>query len=132
LALVAVVGCGSDDPDPVSPPLVPAGTYVATTFQATPDGLGAINVLTAGGSLTVTVNANNSVNGTLTLPASVAGAPFTASMSGVVVAAGVGVSLQQSEDSFVRDLIWTVGTNTLSVTNQRAGAAVFTITLTRQ
>jgi hypothetical protein len=108
------------------------GTYVATTFQATLDGLGAINVLTAGGSLTVTVSANNSLNGTLHLPASLAGEDFTASMTGTMVAAGVGVSLQQSADSFVRDLIWTVGTNTLSVTNQRAGTATFTITLTRQ
>jgi len=73
---------GSDDPDPVLPGLVPAGTYVATMFQATPDGLRTINVLTAGGSLTVTVNADNSVNGTLYVPASVAGQDLTASMTG--------------------------------------------------
>ena len=38
----------------------------------------------------------------------------------------------QAADTFVRDLTWSVGTNTLSATNQRAGAGVFTITLTRQ
>ena len=131
LALVAIVGCGGDDP--LAPQLVPTGTYVATTFQATPDGLGAINVLTAGGSLTVTVGANNTVTGTLHLPASLAGQDFTASMAGTVVARTGGVAFQQpSVDSFVRDLTWTVGTNTLSVTNQRAGAATFTVTLTRQ
>jgi len=131
LALVAIVGCGGDDP--LAPQLVATGTYVATTFQATPDGLGAINVLTAGGSLTVTVGANNTVTGTLHLPASLAGQDFTASMAGTVVARTGGVAFQQpSVDSFVRDLTWTVGTNTLSVTNQRAGAATFTVTLTRQ
>src|SRR5262245_10989209 len=128
LALVAVVGCGSDDP--ISP--VPTGTYTATTFQVTPDGQAAINVLSQGGTLTVTLSGDNSVAGQLHLPASLLGTELTANLTGTVAVSGNTVVFHQTTDTFVRDLTWTVGTNTLSVTNQRAGAATFTITLTRQ
>jgi hypothetical protein len=53
-------------------------------------------------------------------------------MNGTVVRNGSTIEFQQEADTFVRDLSWSVSTNTLSVVNQRAGAAVFTITLTRQ
>jgi hypothetical protein len=131
LALVAVFGCGgSDDPVSVSP--VPTGTYTATTFQVTPDGQSAINVLSQGGTLTVTLSGTNSVSGQLRLPASIAGTELVANWTGTAVVTGNTVVFPQGVDTFVRDLTWTVGTNTISVTNQRAGAATFTITLTRQ
>ena len=130
LALVAIIGCGGDGP--TSPGNL-AGSYAATTLQVTPDGQAPINVLSNGGSLTLTLNNDNSVTGTLNLPASVTGQQaLTASMSGTVVVGNNTVAFQQTADTFVRDLTWSVGTNALSVTNQRAGAAVFTITLTRQ
>ena len=129
LALVAIVGCGGDD---AVSPSVPTGTFAATTFQVTPDGQAPINVLSQGGTLTVTLSGNNSVTGQLHLPASVIGTELTANLTGTVVVSGNTISFQQAVDTFVRDLDWIVGTNTLTVTNQRAGSAIFTITLTRQ
>jgi hypothetical protein len=130
LALVAIVGCGGDDP---TAPGALAGTYVATTFQVAPDGQAPSNVLLLGGSLALTLDRGNSVTGALHIPASATGQEaLMASMSGTVVVSGNTVKFAQAADTFVRDLTWSVGTNTLSATNQRAGAGVFTITLTRQ
>jgi len=132
LALVAVVGCTGNVSDPVAPSPA-AGTYVATQFLVTPDGAVApIDVLSAGGSLTVTVNADKSVSGTLHVPANVLGSEFTTSMAGTLVVGGGGVEFQQAANSFVRALTWTVGTNWFTVVNQHAGTASYTITLTRQ
>jgi len=135
LALVAVVGCGGSDtssPGKNSPGVL-VGSYVATTFQVTPDGQGLIDVLAQGGSLTIVLGSDNSVAGTLQIPASATGGQaVTASLSGTVSVSGNTVVIQEAGDTFVRNLTWTVGTNTLSVTNQHAGIAVFTIVLTRQ
>jgi len=132
-ALAVIAGslaCGSDGPSAAA---ALTGTYTATTFQVTPDGQPLIDVLAKGGSLSITFAANDAVSGTVFLPSAVTGAgDFTAAMSGTVVHNGGTVQFQQSVDSFVRDLTWTVGTNTLTVTNQHAGTAAFTITLTRQ
>jgi hypothetical protein len=130
VALVAIVGCGSGDS---TSPETLAGSYTATTFLVTPDGQAPVNVLSQGGSLTLTLASDKSVTGTLHLPASATGAePLTVTMNGTVTMSGSTVEFQQAADTFVRDLTWSVGTNALSVTNQRAGASVFTITLTRQ
>jgi hypothetical protein len=42
------------------------------------------------------------------------------------------VRFEQTADTFVRDRTFTVLGNTLQATNQTAGVASFTITLTRQ
>jgi hypothetical protein len=42
------------------------------------------------------------------------------------------VQFQQTADTFVRDLTFTIVGNTLQATSQVAGAGSFTITLTRQ
>lgn len=124
-------GCGGlYDPDP-SDSL--AGTYVATVFSVTPTGQSAINVLAAGGSLTITIAANYSTTGNLSIPASVnGGTALSESMAGTATITGTSVEFQQSADTFVRDLTWAFATNTLSVNNQTAGGAAHTITLTRQ
>lgn len=127
--LSAVAACGDDgvvDPDPV------AGTYTATTFRVTPPAATEINVLTEGGSLTIVIGANSTTTGTLNLPASVTGGtPLQASMAGTVERNGNGVSFDQTADTFVRDLNWTVAGNTITVTNQSVGGASYTIVLTR-
>ena len=124
-----VSGCGSDSP---SQPSSLAGTYVATVFRVTPTGESTIDVLAAGGSLSVTIASDNTASGSLSIPASVAGTPFTASMAGTVVQSGSTVQFQQTADTFVRDLTFTIVGNTLQATSQVAGAGSFTITLTRQ
>ena len=122
-------GCGSDSPNQ---PSSIAGVYTATVFRVTPTGQPTIDVLAQGGSLSITIASDNTASGTLSLPASVAGTPFNASMTGTVVQTGTTVRFEQTADTFVRDLTFTVIGNTLQATNQVAGVGSFTITLTRQ
>jgi len=129
LASALVSGCGSDSP---TQPSSLAGTYVATEFRVTPTGQPTIDVLAAGGSLSVTIASDNTANGSLSIPASVAGTPFNASMAGTVVQSGSTVKFQQTADTFVRDLTFSIVGNTLQATNQVAGVGSFAITLTRQ
>lgn len=121
--------CGSDTPNQ---PSSIAGTYTATVFRVTPTGQPTIDVLAQSGSLQITIASDNTASGSLSLPASVAGTPFTASMTGTVVQSGTTVQFQQTADTFVRDLTFAVVGNTLQATNQVAGVGSFTITLTRQ
>ena len=104
-----------------------------TTFRVTPTGQSPINVLAQGGTLSLVIASNSSTSGTLSLPASVTGgAALTASMAGTAVRSGNSVQFQQSADTFVRDLTWTVSGTALQVNDQAAGSARFTITLNRQ
>ena len=121
--------CGSDSPSQASSL---AGVYTATVFRVTPTGQPPIDVLAQGGTLSITIASDNTASGTLSLPASVAGTAFSASMAGTVVQTGTTVRFEQTADTFVRDLTFTVVGNTLQATNQVAGAGSFTITLTRQ
>lgn len=126
----ALTGCGDADTEP-SDSVV--GSYVAIVFRVTPTGQPLIDVLAAGGSLTITISSNNTTTGNLNLPSSVTGgAPFVASMVGTVSVTSSTVEFQQSVDSFVRDLTWERAGSTLLVTNQAAGSAAYTITLSRQ
>ncbi len=133
LAAVAIVStlaaCGDDgliDPDPI------VGAYTATTFRATASGQQEIDVLARGGSLTITIGSNNTTTGSLTIPANVTGAAaIQASMAGTIERNGNGVTFEQTADTFVRDLNWTVANNTISVTNQSVGGASWTIVLAR-
>ena len=135
LACVTLIaGCGDGyGTDPDSPV---AGTWVATQFRITPTGQAQIDALAAGGTLTITIATNNSTSGTISLPASVTGgAALNASMAGTASLNGANteVTFTQAADTFVRDLTWQrVGNTSLSVSNQTAGSASFTITLTKQ
>jgi len=131
LAVASVlVACGSDTPTQAS---TLAGSYRATTLRVTPTGQSAMDILAQNGSLTITVGADNATTGSLFLPASVTGgAALTASMAGTAVRTGSSIQFQQLADTFVRDLVWTVSGNALTVVDQEAGSARFTITLARQ
>jgi hypothetical protein len=130
--LAAISACGSSS-DTTRPAGSIAGSYVATAFSVTPSGQPAIDVLTAGGSLHITVAADSSTTGTLDVPASVTGSTdFVGDMTGSASVATSTVQFQQTADTFVRDLTWTRNGTSLTVVNQTAGSAAFTITLTRQ
>jgi hypothetical protein len=127
---LAGIGCG--DTGPTDAPSL-AGTYAASVFRVTPSGQSQIDVLAQGGSLVLTIATDNSTTtGSLALPASIAGTPFTASMAGTAIRTGSTVRFQQTADTFVRDLTFTVTANSFQATNQTAGSAAFTITLLRQ
>lgn len=124
-----VVSCGSTATQPSDSI---AGTYTATTFRITPTGQGALDVLAAGGALTITIAPNNATSGSLTIPASVTGgAPFSASMQGTASATGSVTTFAQAADSFVRDLSWGRTGTSFTVNNQVAGGASYTITLSK-
>ena len=126
----ASTACGSDSPTQASSPI--AGTYVATVLRVTPTGQPTIDVLAQGGTLSITIAADNTTTGSLTLPASLAGSAVSLSMAGTAVVSGSTVTFQQPGDTFVRDLTFTISGNTLSVANQAAGSQTFTVTLTKQ
>jgi hypothetical protein len=130
--LASISACGSSS-DTTRPAGSIAGSYVATGFTVTPTGESAINVLTAGGSLDITIAADSSTTGTLDVPASVTGSTeFVEDMTGSATVTTSTVQFQQTADTFVRDLSWTRNGTSLTVVNQTAGSAAFTITLTRQ
>jgi hypothetical protein len=110
-----------------------AGASTATVFQVTLDGQSTVDELAGGGSLTITIAANDSTTGELTvLPAEgVSGEPATYSMAGLAVVSGSTVQFHQDADTFVRDLTWTVSGSTIAVHNQALDGATFTITLTK-
>ena len=128
LLAATLSGCGgSTAPNPII-----EGPYTATTFRVVPQGQALIDVLAAGGSLSITIAPNGTTTGTLNVPASAAGGTaFTASMAGTAVLTGSTVRFTQNADSFVRNLDRTVSGKTLSVQGLTAGSGTFTITLTR-
>ena len=125
LSVVAAGGC-STEPSEVS------GTWVATVFSVTPSGEATINLLAAGATLTITIDAENRTTGSLDIPAGVGGPePFSASMAGTAIVTGSTLRFDQAADTFVRDLAWSVGALSMTVTNQPLGSDVWTITLTK-
>ena len=102
-------GCGdSTDSEPFGDV---AGAYVSTSFIVTPTGGSAEDVLAAGGILTIFLEPNGTVTGTLDVPAGVAGVeePIHEDMFGTATRAGNTLVLEQSADTFVRDVTWLIG-----------------------
>ena len=129
-ALIASTAACGDDPTSPNPL---NGTYTATTLRVTPDGQPEIDILAEGGTLSLTLSGQNTVAGSLFIPASATGGEaFTANMAGTVVRTGNTVRFDQDADNFVRDLTWTVSNGSLTVVNQAAGNARFTATLMKQ
>ena len=126
---LTLAGCSDDNGTDISDV---AGSYEATTFVVTPDGEGPIDVIAAGGFINITINSNGTTTGDMFLPASVAGTDQAFSMDGTASIVGSEqVAFDQVADSFFRELTFTIEAEELVVLEQRAGSAVFTITLTR-
>jgi len=122
--------CGSDSSTTQASAI--AGNYKATVFQVTPTGQQTIDVLAQGGTLTISIAADNTFTGSISLPASVLGTAFSQNLSGTVVQTGNTVQFRQSITTFVPDLTFTIVGTSLQGTNQAAGVGSFTVTLTRQ
>src|SRR5688572_21040243 len=75
------------------------GTWMATEFRVTQSGQAEVNVLDAGGTLTIVIGSDNKTTGNLTIPASVSGG-LIASMTGSVTVNGSTVRFNQATDSF--------------------------------
>lgn len=132
IVLLAPIGACSKS-DATGPGDSIAASYVATDFRVTPTGQAPIDVLRSGGTLDITITADSSTTGTLNIPASVIGSTaFVADMAGSASVTTSTVHFQQTADTFVRDLTWTRTGTSLTVADQTAGSASFTITLIRQ
>ena len=82
----------------------------------TPTGGSAEDVLVAGGLLSIGLEPNGTVTGTLDIPGGVAGAgePIHEDLFGTATRAGNTLVMEQSADTFVRDVTWLIGPGTLT------------------
>lgn len=137
VGLSLVVGCS----DPVTPQSL-EGTYVASTFVLS--GGATEDVLTVGGSLTITFHAGGTTftfdapggttSGTLFVPAASSasgGMDFSADMAGTFTLENDSITLSQAADTFVRDLTWTVDGGRINGTGTFSGVTI-TVVLSRQ
>ncbi len=129
MVLIAVLSCYGDKPaGPISPV---EGAWSASTFLLVPSGQSTIDVLSLGGSLTITLSANGTTTGQLAIPASVPGGPLTASMAGTYTFSNDTVRFDQGADTFVRDLPFALqDTNLVGLRN--FGSATIAVVLSRQ
>lgn len=107
-----------------------AGTYVATTF--TLSGVVTGDVLSAGGSFTITLNADGTAEGSLFVPAAVAGGEvMDANLVGTYTLAGETITFTHDADTFVRDVTWTIDGSELRATGTFSDVTI-TVVLSRQ
>ena len=122
-ALLVLVACydGPTGPEPLT------GTWIATTMRITPDGGETADLLAEGASLTITFGGGYTTTGTLSLPGE-----SPASMNGTYIRRRNTLEFVQTADTFVRDLSWDIGTNTLTASDQTLDDTEFEIVLTRE
>ena len=108
LLTAAFVGCDSDSEDD---PIV--GRYEATTFDTSVDG-NELDVLAAGGSITVTLRSDRTVTGLLSVPAILdEDGDGQYSLDGTYAVDGDVVTFTHEADTFVRNAEWTYADGTL-------------------
>lgn len=109
------------------------GTYNATTFTYTEAGSQPVDVLAAGGSITLTIFNNLGTSGTMVLPPSVtqSSGNTTVSLLGDAAQSGDQVALSLIADTFLRDMILTFDGSSLSGTKTFSGVTVV-VTLDKQ
>ena len=118
--------CGTEPTDPDA-----TGSYAATTLTVV-DGTQTIDVLVAGGSLTMTLQSDGSTSGRLFVPGGGDnGQDLDENLAGTWTQTGVTVHFSQSADTFVRDASWTLVDRTLRTTYP-SGSTTVTAVLTRQ
>lgn len=129
-AVVLFTACGGGDPtEPPDAAIV--GSYAATTLRVTPASAAPIDVLAAGGSLALTIDAQHQVTGTLHVPPSIDGG-LDATMTGTVSITGSAVRFNQSTDTFVRDLTFQIGAGKLTADQTLVSGTRYEVVLTRQ
>jgi hypothetical protein len=123
--LLLAAGCG----DAIGPESL-AGTYVATEFTFAGQVSG--DVLAAGGSLSITLNADGTTSGSVFVPAALNdGEDFNASLAGAFTVADGSITFTQDADTFVRDITWEVDGTRLRGAGTFSGVTI-TVVLTRQ
>ncbi len=131
LSAAALIACGGSDNG--TEPLALAGTYTATEWVTT-NTSGQTNQVTAGSTLTITLNSNGSTTGHLHIAASGGNPAFDADMAGTWAQTGMTVDFTQPADTFVRDMSFTIvaqGPNWSLVGNGTFSGTSIHLTLTR-
>ena len=124
-SLLLAAGCS----DAIGPESL-AGTYVATEFTLAGEVSG--DVLAAGGSLSITLNADGTTSGSVFVPAALNdGEDFTASLAGTFTVVDGSITFTQDADTFVRDITWEVDGTRLRGAGTFSGVTI-TVVLTRQ
>jgi hypothetical protein len=123
--LLLAAGCS----DAIGPESL-AGTYVATEFTLAGQVSG--DVLAAGGSLSITLNADGTTSGSVFVPAALNdGEDFNASLAGTFTVTDGSITFTQDADTFVRDITWEVDGTRLRGAGTFSGVTI-TVVLTRQ
>ncbi len=123
--LLLAAGCS----DTIGPESL-AGTYVATEFTLAGEVSG--DVLAAGGSLSIPLNADGTTSGSVFVPAALNdGEDFTASLAGTFTVTDGSITFTQDVDTFVRDITWEVDGTRLRGAGTFSGVTI-TVVLTRQ
>ena len=135
LGLLSLAACGdSDSTSPADPYASVAGTYHATHFQVVPTDGDPLDVLALGGSADIELTAAGTTTGTLVIPP-----PFSddgvndeiVSLDGSYTVTGNTLTFQgQGSASFIQNVVWTIGTGTLTGLYTQPNATV-EVTLTR-
>jgi len=109
LAALVLANCGDDPVQPVAA----RGAYTATTFTGTSNGA-TVDVLAAGGSLTIVLTPQGTTTGRLFIPGAVTGeGDFDLDLTGTYTQNDGIVEFSHTADTFVRDMPFTVRGATL-------------------
>jgi hypothetical protein len=113
---LAVLACGGgSDGGSFSPTTeTVAGSYTASSFTLT-SSVGTTDLLALGSSVTVTLAADGTTTGRLFVPGGAEdGSDLDADLAGTWTLTGTTVTFNQSNDTFIRDVQFTAGRNTLN------------------
>lgn len=127
--LASLAACG----DGTGPSASVVGNYNATTFMLTRTGIPPTDVLAAGGSMIVELTSEGIMGGNLFIPGSLTddGQDFEIMMTGGRYTRSANtVRFQHDGESFVEDMAWAIGPNTLSASRVEF-EEIIEITLTR-
>jgi hypothetical protein len=127
LCVTSLTSCSNAiDPTPS-----PVGSYVATTLTLI-DGGQSIDLLSQGGSLTLTLESGGNTSGRLFAPAGGDnGQDLDENLAGTWSQTGNTIRFSQSADTFIRDTSWTVEGSTLR-TSFTLGSTTVNAVLTKQ
>lgn len=112
--VILASACGDDNGTSPTPESV-AGSYFASTFLATQSGITA-DLLSLGGSIDINLASDDAVTGHLFVPnGAEGGGDLDLDLNGTWELNGTTVTFDMpSVNTFIRDVPFTVGTNTLS------------------
>jgi hypothetical protein len=116
--------------EPSAPQSV-AGSYSATRLRFTQTGLATVDALSAGATIAMTLLEDGTTSGGLVIPAALNdGVAETLDLTGTFQYTSGVVTFSHTSDTFIRDVPWTAGTNTL-VTTATAGGIQYDVILTK-